>query len=121
VVRQESRCVLPCVARKSLEAIAFNLIYAVVANPKFSIALHHHIIAGRYPAHEARKRIEREHGDELAKLHTGDGDFHHGVHAGVLAAARLFQQEANNDQQTVEKFPHVTVDDTPPPHPPTEE
>ncbi|KAL7565980.1 hypothetical protein ACA910_011003 [Epithemia clementina (nom. ined.)] len=61
----------------------------------------------RYPNHEARYRIENaeEYRDELAKLKTGEGDFHHGVHTGLLAATRLFKDCADishiNDHQEV--------------------
>lgn len=49
----------------------------------------------RYPLHTERKRIEEEHSEELKKLETPDGDFHHGVHAGLLAASRMFQKQAD--------------------------
>lgn len=49
----------------------------------------------RYPNHEARKRIEVQHSDEIGKLATPDADYHHGVHRGLLAAARMFQKQAD--------------------------
>ena len=52
---------------------------------------------GRYPTHDASKRIEQSnaHKEELAKLTTPDGDYHHGVHCGLLAASRMFQKQAD--------------------------
>ena len=51
----------------------------------------------RYPNSDARKRIEQEHAGELAKLEQPDGagDFHHGVHMGVLATSKLFQEQTD--------------------------
>lgn len=92
---------------------------------------------GRYPLHQARKRIEEEHGEELKKLHTPEGDFVHGIHAGILAASRMFEKHADilhvnehdeltdellsavaEHQKAVEEaketFPHVAVDTKPP-------
>lgn len=67
--------------------------------------LHHHIVltssdgsfssTGRYPNHDARKRIEEEHKEELEKLMTADGDYFHGMHSGFLAASRMFKQQAD--------------------------
>lgn len=87
----------------------------------------------RHPNHKERKRIEKQHSDELSKLHTADGDYFHGMNSGCLAAARLFQQQADilhiNEHTEVspellseaarhkkkmehakESFPHVEVD-----------
>lgn len=57
-------------------------------------------LLGRYPLHEERKRIEKEHAEELEKLYgqdpiNNDADYHHGVHAGLLAASRMFQKQAD--------------------------
>lgn len=52
-------------------------------------------VAGRYPLHKDRLRIERQHSDELEKLQTPDADYHHGVHAGLLAASRMFKAHAD--------------------------
>ena len=51
----------------------------------------------RYPNHESRHRIQNaeEYQDELAKLMTGEADFHHGMHTGLLAASRLFKDYAD--------------------------
>jgi len=49
----------------------------------------------RYPNHDARKRIEEEHKEELEKLMTADGDYFHGMHSGFLAASRMFKQQAD--------------------------
>jgi hypothetical protein len=32
---------------------------------------------------------------EISKLFTPDGDYHHGFHTGVLAASRLFKEQAD--------------------------
>ena len=53
------------------------------------------MFAARYPNHKDRKRIEKQHSLELEKLQTLDGDYHHGVHSGCLAASRMFQQQAD--------------------------
>ena len=68
----------------------------------------------RYPNHTSRKRIEQseQHQEELEKLKTPEADFYHGMHTGLLAAARLFQQQADilhildndkNDESGVEQ------------------
>jgi rubrerythrin len=49
----------------------------------------------RYPNHEARKRIEEEHHDELEKLASPDADYFHGIHSGLLAASRMYQKQAD--------------------------
>lgn len=54
-----------------------------------------HPISGRFPLHEDRKRIERQHSNEIEKLHTNDGDYHHGIHSGILAASRMFKKHAD--------------------------
>jgi len=88
----------------------------------------------RYPNHEASQRIDgsKEHQEEIEKLRSDDGDFHHGFNCGVLAAARLFldqsdvthinnMQDLSSDmmleaskhatkiQQSKEQFPHFEV------------
>lgn len=45
----------------------------------------------RYPNHEASERIDKEYKDEIEKLRSDEGDFHHGFNSGVLAAARMFR------------------------------
>jgi hypothetical protein len=51
----------------------------------------------RYPNHEASKRLEasEDHREELEKLRSPDGDYFHGFHSGVLAAAKMFQEHAD--------------------------
>lgn len=53
--------------------------------------------AGRYPNHEASKRLEssEEHREELEKLRSADGDYYHGFHSGVLATANMFKDHAD--------------------------
>ena len=55
-----------------------------------------HTVA-RYPNHEASKRLEasEDHREELEKLRSPDGDYFHGFHSGVLAAAKMFQEHAD--------------------------
>lgn len=50
----------------------------------------------RYPNHDASKRIQKseEHREDLDLLKSDDADYHHGFHAGVLAAARMFKEHA---------------------------
>lgn len=57
----------------------------------------HFIHTGRYPNHEASKRLESsdEHREELEKLRSAEGDYHHGFHSGVLAASKMFQEHAD--------------------------
>lgn len=63
---------------------------------------------GRFPGHEARKRIEEsvEHQQELDKLKSLDADHYHGVHCGLLAAARMFEKQA--DILHVNQYEQVT-------------
>ena len=86
----------------------------------------------RYPNHPDSKRIDEEHKEEIQKLRSEDGDFHHGFNTGLLAAARLFKEkadvlhinqfeelntellaEAANHKKKIEdarsKFPHIEV------------
>lgn len=51
----------------------------------------------RYPNSEARKRIEAsdDFKEDLEKLSSMDADYHHGVHAGLLAASRMFGKQAD--------------------------
>lgn len=92
----------------------------------------------RYPNHSSRKRIEQaeHHQEELEKLKLPEADYYHGIHTGMLAAARLFQQQADilhvNEQklhhddlmeesakhakkieESRKSFPHVAVDSSP--------
>lgn len=91
----------------------------------------------RYPNHAASKRLDmsKEHCDEIDKLRSDDGDYHHGFNSGVLAAARMFEAHADilhvNDEechlkmkdiesqhvQNVKKsqtvFPNLNVDNAP--------
>jgi hypothetical protein len=36
-----------------------------------------------------------EHKEEIEKLRSDDGDFHHGFNSGVLAAVRMFMQKSD--------------------------
>jgi hypothetical protein len=63
-------------------------------------------LAARYPNHKDRKRIETQHADELKKLKTPDADYHHGMHTGLMAACRMFQQQA--DILQINKYEKVT-------------
>jgi hypothetical protein len=90
----------------------------------------------RYPNHEARKRIEEKHHDELEKLASPDADYFHGIHSGLLAASRMYQKQAdilhinNHDEvsdvflseaadhakkveESLEEFPKVEVGNLP--------
>jgi len=92
----------------------------------------------RYPNHQSRYRIEKadEHKDEIEKLKTTESDYYHGMHAGLLAAARLFKEQADilhinehnevsdeflqsfaQHKQKIEKslqeFPHIEANDFP--------
>jgi len=51
----------------------------------------------RHPNHAASKRIEKseELREYISKLRSQDGDFHHGLNSGILAAARMFKDHAN--------------------------
>ena len=51
----------------------------------------------RFPNSDARKRIETdmEHSEELEKLTTPEADYFHGIHSGILAAARVFEKQAD--------------------------
>ena len=53
--------------------------------------------AARYPSHEASKWLDhsKEHSHDIDDLHSPDGDFHHGFNSGVLAAARMFKEQAD--------------------------
>ena len=54
-------------------------------------------MSGRYPNHEASKRIEtaEEHQKALSDLRGPDCDFHHGFNSGLLAASRMFKDHAD--------------------------
>lgn len=58
---------------------------------------HNTLHIDRYPNHEASKRLEasEEHREELQKLRGADGDYFHGLHSGILAASKMFQQHAD--------------------------
>lgn len=96
----------------------------------------HRSFPGRFPNHGDAKRIEKEHSEELEKLKTAEGDFFHGIHCGLLAATRMFQDHAEiveaiqgdddgghlieeavkfeqKKQESIESFPHVAVDVAP--------
>ncbi|KAL7541443.1 hypothetical protein ACHAXR_010936, partial [Thalassiosira sp. AJA248-18] len=92
----------------------------------------------RYPSHEASKWLDnsKEHSCDIDNLHSPDGDYHHGFNSGVLAATRLFREQADVEhldsdddsigsvheeeqklQQKIQKskhdFPDVAVDSFP--------
>jgi hypothetical protein len=54
-----------------------------------------HCSADRYPNHEASKRIDKEQKEEIEKLRSDDGDYHHGFNSGVLATVRMFKEKAD--------------------------
>lgn len=51
----------------------------------------------RFPNSDARKRIEADmgHSEELQKLSAPEADYFHGIHSGILAAARVFEKQAD--------------------------
>jgi hypothetical protein len=51
----------------------------------------------RYPSHEASKWLDhsKEHSGDIDNLHSADADYHHGFNSGVLAATRLFKEQAD--------------------------
>lgn len=51
----------------------------------------------RYPNHSASKRIDSSEAykKDIEKLRSNDGDYHHGFNCGVLAAARMFADQAD--------------------------
>ena len=53
-------------------------------------------ITARFPTHAASKWLDHseEHKNDIEKLRSMDGDFHHGFNSGMLAAARLFKDHA---------------------------
>jgi hypothetical protein len=65
-------------------------------------------ITDRYPNHKESKRIDEEHKEEIEKLRSEDGDFHHGFNTGLLAAARMFREKA--DVVHINKFQELTPD-----------
>ena len=58
----------------------------------------------RFPTHPASKWLDHseKHKDEIDKLHSMDGDFHHGFNSGVLAAARMFKDHTEIDLESAE-------------------
>ena len=56
------------------------------------------LTTARFPTHPASKWLDhsKDHKDEIDKLHSMDGDFHHGFNSGVLAAARMFKDHAES-------------------------
>lgn len=52
-------------------------------------------IQDRYANHEASERIEKEYKDEIKNLRGIDGDYHHGFNTGLLAATRMFLEQAD--------------------------
>jgi hypothetical protein len=65
-------------------------------------------VTDRYPNHKESKRIDEEHKEEIEKLRSEDGDFHHGFNTGLLAAARMFREKA--DVLHINKFEELTPD-----------
>ena len=51
----------------------------------------------RYPSHEASKWLDnsKEHSDDIDNLRGMNGDFHHGFNSGMLAASRMFKEQAD--------------------------
>ncbi|KAL3925439.1 MAG: hypothetical protein SGILL_000404 [Bacillariaceae sp.] len=49
----------------------------------------------RYPNNPNSKRIENAYKEEIERLRSDDGDYHHGFNAGVLAASRMFASQAD--------------------------
>mmetsp|Transcript_16624 Transcript_16624/g.30237 ORF Transcript_16624/g.30237 Transcript_16624/m.30237 type:complete len:179 (+) Transcript_16624:115-651(+) len=49
----------------------------------------------RYPTHEASKVLERKYSNEIEELRGPNGDYHHGMHTGLLAASRMFKEFSN--------------------------
>ena len=66
------------------------------------------LLLDRYHNHEASKRIEKEYSDEIEKLRSDDGDFHHGFNSGLLAATRMFNEQA--DILHINAFDEMTKD-----------
>ena len=66
------------------------------------------LLLDRYHNHEASKRIEKEYSDEIEKLRSDDGDFHHGFNSGLLAATRMFNEQA--DILHINGFDEMTKD-----------
>eukprot|EP00980_Cylindrotheca_fusiformis_P001448 scaffold345_cov134-Cylindrotheca_fusiformis.AAC.59 len=62
----------------------------------------------RYPNHKESKRIDVQHKEEIEKLRSDDGDFHHGFNTGLLAAARMFREKA--DVTHINNFKEFTPD-----------
>ena len=91
----------------------------------------------RFPNHQARKRIEadEQHSEELEKLNSAEADYFHGIHSGILAAARVFEKQADilhvNQKQdatevlddaakhvkkieeSLKNYPHLHAEDSP--------
>ena len=65
-------------------------------------------VIDRYPNNPASKRIDEEHKDEIDKLRSDDGDFHHGFNTGLLAAARMFKEKA--DVLHINEFDELSPD-----------
>jgi hypothetical protein len=94
----------------------------------------------RFPNHPARKRIEgdEQHAEELQKLTTSEADYFHGIHSGILAAARVFEKQADilhvNEkddvhevmaeaakhekkiEESLESYPHIHAENSPDVH-----
>lgn len=58
----------------------------------------HLLTTARFPTHPASKWLDhsKDHKDDIDKLHSMDGDFHHGFNSGLLAAARMFKDHAES-------------------------
>mmetsp|Transcript_5233 Transcript_5233/g.8000 ORF Transcript_5233/g.8000 Transcript_5233/m.8000 type:complete len:173 (-) Transcript_5233:240-758(-) len=48
----------------------------------------------RFPNHDKSKKLEtsEDHREDIQKLRSKDGDYHHGMNCGVLATSRLFKE-----------------------------
>lgn len=71
--------------------------------------------SARFPTHPASKWLDHseDHKDEIDKLHSIDGDFHHGFNSGVLAAARMFKDHVEVDMNsTQEAAPEESVEES---------
>lgn len=64
-------------------------------SPAVHLLFFHYFVPDRHHNHEACDRIDNEYQEEIEKLRSNDGDFHHGFNSGVLAAVRMFKKKAD--------------------------